>query len=123
PLREAPPSTDSDDDAGVDDGYVAWYLIELPRHLLASIDADEEDIATVLERLEGEHSTLTQTHQVALDVIRALTEDRDALILERDTARQESDIVIQQRDRYHRHREALRAKYGETGTMSESESQ
>ncbi|KAH9293019.1 hypothetical protein KI387_041777, partial [Taxus chinensis] len=55
PLREAPPSTDSDDDAGVDDGYAAWYATELPRHLPASIDADEEDMAIVLERLEGEH--------------------------------------------------------------------
>ncbi|KAH9321068.1 hypothetical protein KI387_015707, partial [Taxus chinensis] len=63
PLREAPPSADSDDDARVDDGYVAWYSTELPRHLPASIDADEEDIATALERLEGEHYTLTQTHQ------------------------------------------------------------
>ena len=43
PLREAPPSTDSDDDVGVDDGYAAWYATELPRHLPASIDADEED--------------------------------------------------------------------------------
>ncbi|KAH9323403.1 hypothetical protein KI387_018042, partial [Taxus chinensis] len=82
PLREAPPSTDSDDDAGVDDGYAAWYVTELPRHLPASIDADEEDMATVLERLEGEHATLTQTHQVALEEIRALIEERDALILE-----------------------------------------
>ncbi|KAH9324143.1 hypothetical protein KI387_004321, partial [Taxus chinensis] len=63
PLREVPPSTDSDDDAGVGDGYVAWYLTELTRHLPASIDADEEDMATVLERLEGEHTTLTQRHQ------------------------------------------------------------
>ncbi|KAH9305755.1 hypothetical protein KI387_010159, partial [Taxus chinensis] len=45
PLREAPPSTDSDDDAGVGDGYAAWYATELPRHLPASIDADEEDMA------------------------------------------------------------------------------
>ncbi|KAH9310264.1 hypothetical protein KI387_044209 [Taxus chinensis] len=30
PLREAPPSTDSDDDVGVDDGYAAWYATELP---------------------------------------------------------------------------------------------
>ncbi|KAH9331507.1 hypothetical protein KI387_003615, partial [Taxus chinensis] len=41
----------------------------------------------------------------------------------RDTARQERDIAIQQRDLYYRHREALRAKYGETGTMSESGTQ
>ncbi|KAH9326964.1 hypothetical protein KI387_007142, partial [Taxus chinensis] len=63
PLREAPPSTNSDDDVRVGDGYTAWYAIELPRHLPASIDADEEDIATMLDRLEGEHATLTQTHQ------------------------------------------------------------
>ncbi|KAH9293693.1 hypothetical protein KI387_041103, partial [Taxus chinensis] len=62
-LREAPPSIDNDDDVGVDDGYTTWYSIELPRHLSASIDTNEEDIATVLERLEGEHSTLMQTHQ------------------------------------------------------------
>ncbi|KAH9327818.1 hypothetical protein KI387_043752 [Taxus chinensis] len=74
-------------------------------------------MAIVLERLEGEHATLTQTHQVALEEIRALTEERDALILERDTTRQERDTAIQKRDCYHRHREALRAKYGETGTM------
>ncbi|KAH9312364.1 hypothetical protein KI387_027399, partial [Taxus chinensis] len=30
PLREAPPSTDSDDDTGVDDGYAACYATELP---------------------------------------------------------------------------------------------
>ncbi|KAH9328051.1 hypothetical protein KI387_000159, partial [Taxus chinensis] len=47
-----PPSTDNDDDARVDDGYMAWYSIELPRNLPSSIDADEEDIAIVLERLE-----------------------------------------------------------------------
>ncbi|KAH9327984.1 hypothetical protein KI387_000092, partial [Taxus chinensis] len=41
----------------------------------------------------------------------------------RDTARQERDIAIQHRDRYLRHRQALRAKYGETGTMSESGTQ
>ncbi|KAH9301829.1 hypothetical protein KI387_013412, partial [Taxus chinensis] len=41
----------------------------------------------------------------------------------RDTARQERDTVIQQRDRYHRHREALKAKYSDTGTMSESGTQ
>ncbi|KAH9306136.1 hypothetical protein KI387_010540 [Taxus chinensis] len=123
PLREAPPSTDSDDDAGVDEGYAAWYDTELPRHLPPSIDADEEDIAATLDRLEGEHATLIQTHQVALEEIRALTEERDALIVERDTARQERDTAIQQRDRYFRHREALRAKYGETGATSESGTQ
>ncbi|KAH9325807.1 hypothetical protein KI387_005985 [Taxus chinensis] len=80
-------------------------------------------MATVLERLEGEHATLTHTHQVALEEIKALTVERDALILERDTTRQERDTAIQQRDRYHRHREALRAKYGDTGTMSESGTQ
>ncbi|KAH9307132.1 hypothetical protein KI387_043804 [Taxus chinensis] len=89
PLREAPPSADSDDDAGVDEGYAAWYDTELPRHLPPSIDADEEDIAATLDRLEVEHATLTQTHQVALEEIRALKEERDALIVERDTARQE----------------------------------
>ncbi|KAH9311842.1 hypothetical protein KI387_026877, partial [Taxus chinensis] len=35
----------------------------------------------------------------------------------------ERDTVIQQRDHYYRHREALRAKYGETGTTSESGTQ
>ncbi|KAH9303505.1 hypothetical protein KI387_043867 [Taxus chinensis] len=80
-------------------------------------------MATVLERLEGEHTTLTHTHKAALEEIRSLIAERDALILERDTARQERDIAIQQRDRYHRHREALRDKYGETGTMSESRTQ
>ncbi|KAH9309473.1 hypothetical protein KI387_037384, partial [Taxus chinensis] len=54
---------DSDDDAGVDEGYAAWYDTELPRHLPPSIDADEEDIAATLDRLEGEHATLIQTHQ------------------------------------------------------------
>ncbi|KAH9308724.1 hypothetical protein KI387_036635, partial [Taxus chinensis] len=39
------------------------------------------------------------------------------------TARQERDTAIQQRDRYFRHREALRAKYGETGAISESGTQ
>ncbi|KAH9327451.1 hypothetical protein KI387_007629, partial [Taxus chinensis] len=63
PLREAPPSTDSDDDAGVDKGYAACYDTELPRHLPASIDADEDDIAAMLDILEGEHATLIQTHQ------------------------------------------------------------
>ncbi|KAH9327434.1 hypothetical protein KI387_007612, partial [Taxus chinensis] len=82
--------------------------------------ADEEDIATALERLEGEHYTLTQTHQVALEEIRALTEERDALILERDTAFQEQDTAIQQRDLYHQHREDLKSKYGDTGSTSES---
>ncbi|KAH9303534.1 hypothetical protein KI387_043896 [Taxus chinensis] len=95
PLREAPPSIDSDDDTGVGDGDAAWYATELPRHLLASIDSDEEDMATVLERFEGEHATLTQTHQAALEEIRALTEERDALILERDTTRQDRDTMIQ----------------------------
>ncbi|KAH9315782.1 hypothetical protein KI387_024409, partial [Taxus chinensis] len=41
----------------------------------------------------------------------------------RDTTRQERDIAIQQRDHYLRHREALRAKYGETSATSESGTQ
>ncbi|KAH9303425.1 hypothetical protein KI387_015008, partial [Taxus chinensis] len=38
PLREAPPPIDDDDDVGVDEGYEAWYHMELPRHLLAATE-------------------------------------------------------------------------------------
>ncbi|KAH9317926.1 hypothetical protein KI387_019695, partial [Taxus chinensis] len=48
-----------------------------------------------------------------------LREERDTSIQERATTRQEQDTTILQRERYHRHKEVLKVKYGDTGTTSE----